>query len=289
MSAYSGTIRPEESFRQQLHLALRRRACQEPVNHRAICICGTSFDPETGPSPRLISRMRHARKLIKTVDGNIIVVASGGLNGTAGSLWSEAQLIDLVFQRWGFVRLYHEDFSAESVGNIVFAFLGFLLPLGATEVTFVTDDCHAPRVNRLAQHILKGLMKVSVTAAPWPLSHAEFEEEFKRELAGYAFVDELLSDVPPGMPEYAFDWISDNHKSHPYLGWDIEEVVTVMRGQVLDFNPEVFDLEGIMLGEVEVSQPLSRQWAAPNGETGAADSVATCFVPREGLDVQRMA
>ena len=54
-----------------------------------------------------------------------------------------------------------------------------------------------------------------------------------------SFVERFLDEVTPGQPDEAFEWVSCNHKAHPYLGWDIAEVVAFLRGRVFDYAMSV--------------------------------------------------
>jgi DUF218 domain len=234
MSANTQILRPEQEFRRINHKLLRDHGQSTAVG-TGICILGTYFDLDKGPSARMLSRMLHAEGLVWSGPPTRLV-ASGGLHGTGGTIVTEAQMIDRWFRQRQFTRLYRDDFAAETVGNIVFSTLGILRPIGVEHIVFVTDVCHAPRVEKYALHILKGLMKVSISAAPWPLSAEAEAKEQQTEKAGLHFVDRFLDEVPPGNPEYAFEWISANHKAHPYLGWNLEEIVAVLRGQLFDFD-----------------------------------------------------
>ncbi len=236
MSDHIPAYRPEKNFRDCMNRSLEWQSRQEVNCASAVCICGTFFDPESGPSPRMLSRMNHAHHLIINSTCNTLVVAAGGTIGTGGSLWSEAQLICETFRSWGYPRVYRDDFSSETIGNVIFVALGILAPLGITNVTFVTDTCHAPRVDAIAQHLLADHCIVVVAASPWPLSPEEEQHEHELEARGGAFVDQFLAEVSRGDLVGAFEWVAFNHKGHPYLGWDIEEIITFLRGQLLDFG-----------------------------------------------------
>ncbi|MEZ5399242.1 MAG: YdcF family protein [Bryobacteraceae bacterium] len=228
-------LRPEREVARQFQRSLYVEGRQVDGISSAICVLGTYFDPVEGPSPRMLSRMVHAQALVEKSRTSVHLIASGGIRGTGGALVTEAQLIDAWFRDRGFEPLLREDFSAETVGNLSLTFLGLMRPLGVQNVTVVTDECHAPRVEMLAVHILKGLVNVTVSAAPWPLSPEEADRQFRGELNGMPFIERLLDEVTPGQPDEAFEWVSSNHKSHPYLGWDIAEVVAILRGRVFDY------------------------------------------------------
>jgi DUF218 domain len=235
MSASLPALRQEQTFLAYLHQNLLGRFAHAGAFRQAIVICGTWFDPTFGPSPRMKSRLDYTRKmLLSTEDENVCVVATGGLTGTGGEIWTEAQLIDRSFRRWGFGRLWRDDFALESIGNVVFPTIAFLSPLEVRRVQFVTDVVHAPRVEAYARHILSGRIEVTVAAAPWPLSEAEEIRERQAEAAGWGFVQRFVEEVSPGEPEDAFEWVSDNHKSHPYIGWDLDQIASILRGQFLD-------------------------------------------------------
>ena len=73
--------------------------------------------------------------------------------------------------------MLREDFSRETVGNVALTFLGLMRPLGVRRVIFVTDQIHAPRVEKLAGHILRGRVDVTVSPSSWLLSsEAAFKE-----------------------------------------------------------------------------------------------------------------
>jgi hypothetical protein len=230
-------LRPEHEVARQFQRSLYIEGRQADGISSAICVLGTYFDPIIGPSPRMLSRMVHAQALVEKSRTNVHLIAYGGIRGTGGALVTEAQLIDAWFRDRGFEPLLREDFSAETVGNISLSFLGLMRPLGVESVTFVTDQCHAPRVEMLAKHILKGLANVTVSPSAWPLSVEEAERQFAGELKGMPFIECLLDEVTAGEPDEAFEWVSCNHKAHPYLGWNIAEVVAVLRGNVLDHVP----------------------------------------------------
>jgi hypothetical protein len=182
----------------------------------------------------MLARMEHAENLLHSGPSRY-VVASGGTAGTSGGIITEAQLTARWFLRRGYPRLLRDDFASETVGNLIFSALGILLPLGVRECVFVTDVCHAPRVEAYSQHILQGLIKSSVAAAAWPLSEAEKQSENNAEKAGWHFLQKFLDDVPPGDPESAFDWVSANHQAQPYVGWKLHQIVAILRGQLYDF------------------------------------------------------
>ena len=58
--------------------------------------------------------------------------------------------------------------------------------------------------------------------------------EREAEKAGWGFVERFADEVSQGRPEDAFEWVSENHKRHHYLGWDRDEVIAITRGQLLD-------------------------------------------------------
>ena len=236
MQVNISTSRPEYEVLRQFHRSLYVDGRQVDGIASAICVLGTYFDPEDGPSPRMLSRLVHARDLVARCTASTHLIVSGGVRGTGGALVTEAQLMDRWFRSQGFGPPVREDFSRETVGNITLTFLGIIRPLGAERVTFVTDHCHAARVATLAQHILKGRADITVSPSPWPLSAEEAEQEFRSELSGMPFIERLLDEVTPGQPDEAFDWVSSNHKAHPYLGWELAEVVSVIRGEVFDYT-----------------------------------------------------
>jgi len=180
--------------------------------------------------------MEHACNLIDDYDDNVLVIASGGLTRASNSGLTEAQGIDFYLRARGFHGLFREEFATESVGNVSLSFLAFLTLFEVPIVTFVTDSPHADRMNVFARHILQGRIQAEISIAPWPLSPEEEIEEVKIEADGWKFVNRFLEEVPPGMPKLALKWISENHRSNPYRGLDVEKVVAAMRGQVLDFN-----------------------------------------------------
>ena len=102
------------------------------------------------------------------------------------------------------------------------------------KVEFVTDVVHAPRVEAYTRHILSERIDVAVAAALWPLSEAEEIHERNAEAAGWGFVQRFVEEVTPGQPEEAFEWVSESHKSHPYIGWDLDQIVSILREQFLD-------------------------------------------------------
>jgi hypothetical protein len=205
----------------------------------AFCILGTNFGPGARPSVRMRSRLIQALKLIRHAVEPTRVIASGGPIGSGGELTTEAQLIDLAMRQLGIPKLYRDDFSQESVGNIAWTALGLLQPLNVRAVNFITDELHAPRIRAIAEHLLIPHLKVEVTGAPWPLDDKQKEEELRRETAGWSFVERLLCEVPQGDLVGALDWVSENHKSRPYLGIDVRNAVAVIRGQLFDFDTAV--------------------------------------------------
>jgi hypothetical protein len=236
MSALTRAVKPEIALRSPNNPKPIRDLRQAGPFTKAICICGHRFDISGVPSPRTLTRMIHACSLIDSSKENELVIASGGLIGTSGSSRTEAQLIDCTLRSWGYRGVFREEFALDSVGNVSMSFLGFIRPLHVPAVAFVTDPPHAARVEVLSKHILRGLADASVEVAPWPLSAADEQEERKREQNGWSFVEQFLDEVPPGMPEYALEWVAANHRSHPYIGWDVEELVAALHGQILDFN-----------------------------------------------------
>lgn len=203
-------------------------------NHAGpIVVLGTSFHPVEGPSPRMLARLKHARDLYLRERKPII--PTGGIQGTSGTDYTEAELIGGWFTQQGISPAVHETFSRESVGNIALTQLGMLSLLGEDAATFVTDHCHAPRVQLLAEHILRGLAQVTLAAAPWPLSRDAEIAELANEARGMVFVEQLLREVPPGRPIEALHWVSDNHRAGYYRGWDLNEVVAILRGNTRDY------------------------------------------------------
>lgn len=237
MGALTRTIlSPDAVFRRQLESMTAWPETQDAEVPAAICILGTSFDPEYGPSPRMRARLQLALALIRNATVLTRVIASGGAIGTGGHLVTEAQLIDTTLRKVGIPKVYREDFSQESVGNIALTALGLLQPLRSRDVVFVTDELHERRIQAIVNHLLRPHVVVEVAAAPWPLSRKEKIAEQEREKAGWGFIERFLEEVPRGELLAAIDWVSENHKSHPYLGIDAEDAVAIIRGQILDFD-----------------------------------------------------
>jgi hypothetical protein len=163
-----------------------------------------------------------------------LLCACGGPRGTSQCVsgLTEARLIEKWLRQRGVQHVYRDDFSTETIGNLVFAYIGFLLPLGARRVFFVTDSIHAPRLARLADHILRNLAEVIVTAVDPTLSIEETRYQEQLECAGSDFVDALLDEVPPGDPGRAFEWVSVRHQAKPYAGWKLSDVRTRLQQQV---------------------------------------------------------
>lgn len=236
------TSRPESEAPRQFNGSPAATVRQADRTATALCILGTDFHPERGPSPRMLSRMLHASGWVAGSRARMDVIASGGIRGTGGAAVTEAQLIDRWFQQRQFNPLLCENYAVETVGNLAFTYLGILQALGDDHVVFVTDSCHTPRTNKLAQHILKGLVEVSVSPSPWPLSLSEADHESRSELAGMPFIERLLNEVRPGRPEEALKWVSANHRAHPYAALDIDEVVFTLRSQVLSYKQFADDI-----------------------------------------------
>jgi hypothetical protein len=237
MGALTRTIlSPDAVFRKQLESMTQWPQKQDAEVPAAICILGTSFDPENGPSPRMRARLQLAVSLIRNATVPTRVIASGGAIGTGGHLVTEAQLIDTTLRKLGTPKVYREDFSQESVGNIALTALGLLQPLRTREVKFITDELHERRIQAIVNHLLRPYIVVEVAAAPWPLSRQEKIVEQEYEKAGWGFVERFLDEVPRGELLAAIDWVSENHKSHPYQGIDAEDAVAIIRGQLLDFD-----------------------------------------------------
>jgi hypothetical protein len=185
------------------------------------------------------ARMALALNLIRNSKEPVRLIASGGAIGTGGEIITEAQLIDITLRSLGIPKLYREDFSQESIGNVAWTALGLFQPLQIDRAIFVTDELHAPRIKAIADHLLSGKVTVEVAAAPWPLSEQERADEVQREVDGWKFIERFLEEVPPGELIGAIEWVSENHKSFPYLGIEVEDIVAVIRGQMLDFNTAI--------------------------------------------------
>jgi len=135
--------------------------------------------------------------------------------------------------RRGIRQVYRDDLAEETIGNLVFTYIGLLLPLGIQRVTFVTDQIHSGRVQRLANHILGGLVEVLVSSpeGSLPGPYATISEEMERN--GAHFVDALVRDVPPADPHQAFEWVAARHRDQPYRSWTLGLVQKHFQGYLI--------------------------------------------------------
>ena len=200
----------------------------------AICICGTYFRSDGQPTPAMFARLVHLLNLLAHFERPPLVLACGGSRGTMQCLPSvtEAHLIQDWLRQRGVQDVYRDDFSRETIGNLVFAYVGLLQPLGLRRVIFVTDSIHAPRVSRLANHILKNLTDVIVMGADPALSTEDRMHQERLESAGSTFVDAFINEVPPGNPDRAFEWVSTRHHDKPYSAWQLSAVKRHLRQQM---------------------------------------------------------
>jgi uncharacterized SAM-binding protein YcdF (DUF218 family) len=183
----------------------------------------------------MLARLRHAYNLLVAESRPHLAVASGGRRGTSGSKAgpTEAYLTEQWLMRRGIRKVYRDDLAQETIGNLVFTYVGLLLPLGIQRVTFVTDQTHSGRVQRLADHILGGLVEVFVSSPEGSLlgPHATTSGEIERN--GAHFVDALIRDVPPADPHQAFEWVAATHRDHPYRSWTLGLVQKHFQGYLI--------------------------------------------------------
>ena len=200
----------------------------------ALCICGTYFRRDGHPTCAMKSRLTHALDLLHALKPRPTIVASGGTRGTAlcPSGLTEANLIESWLRHRGVHPVLRDDFSRETIGNLALVYCGFLEPLRICSVVFITDCTHSARVQRLADHILGGLVEVRVSASLLPFDVREAPIQLQLETAGSSFVDKLLREVPRGDPEAAFAWVAEHHRMKPYRSVRVGELKKRLREQL---------------------------------------------------------
>jgi hypothetical protein len=173
---------------------------------------------------------------------NPILIASGGVVWGDDPGATEGKMI----ARWLYLRrarrIAIEELSKETVGNFGLSAMGLIIPAGIRRVTAVTDCCHARRVGVVGKHILAGICDLRLSIVPTPLDPIERSKELRKEADGMNFVRRFLAEVPPGKPLLALDWISANHRAHPYSGLPFGSAIEHNTGGFLSSQPQTLSL-----------------------------------------------
>ena len=96
-------------------------------------------------------------------------------------------------------RIFYEERSSDTIGNIYYVKTELLIPNGWYDATILTSDFHALRAGLIAGRVLGPEFRIRLVGVPSGLPASQLEEKVKEEERKYKYlVNNLFKGIKPG-------------------------------------------------------------------------------------------